>query len=235
MPSDLSVAIIGAFAIITASIIGFIVASTTARISKEQKVSEFRQSWIDLLRNDIAVAYNLSKECIFLLECYDSYIKQEKQFRIDGEKVLELEMKNLARDSLTAFNTSHSSLELKVTLIKLRLNPDKDSEYITSINLLMSLITWLSTSSENNNILDSQQAHDAIDDFEIKSHLILKSEWDRVKNGEKSFVLFITVGEFLGGTLLVAFYILLALVKFPEYFPDIEKVTTFTKSISGIS
>lgn len=60
MPTELTIATIGAAAIILAALISFIVAVSSAVIAKEQKVSEFRQAWINDFRNDIAKFYAIN-------------------------------------------------------------------------------------------------------------------------------------------------------------------------------
>jgi hypothetical protein len=193
---------------------GFLIAFTTAIIAKEQKVSEFRQAWINELRLEIAMTFNLAKSCIFYLECCQAAVRNGRH---DNE-------------SLELYNTSRSELEIKQTLIKLRLNPIKDKELIdinSSITKSIKTIEY----KDNAETFGSQRdrALQNIDQFTAESHSILKNEWERVKVGEKLFVRYRSIGElslfaFVSAILCaVSVYLLLILVtKFPEYFPGIN-------------
>lgn len=64
MTSELS----PAFASMAAAIIAAFVGSLSIIISKEQKVSEFRQTWINALRDDLAEAISATTNLTSILE-----------------------------------------------------------------------------------------------------------------------------------------------------------------------
>ncbi|WP_029568906.1 hypothetical protein [Pantoea ananatis] len=139
-------------AIIAALIAGFI-AFIGMVITKENKVSEFRQEWIKELRANITKLYNL----------YGAT-------KIDsGLSVEEIKLKE-------------NELNEVIATIRLHLNHGNQSENeknllnaINELNLKISVGTTSLTS--------------LFDNLTDKSHLVLKEEWERVKKGEKSYIL----------------------------------------------
>lgn len=214
MPADLSVAVIGAAAVIIASIIGLIVAVTTAVIAKEQKVSEFRQAWIDAFRQDAADLYTLMLQS-------NHHIYNANRLKLICKKYNpEDNTPPKANEMLLVFNEKCTEATTKLALIRFRLNPHKEKKYINNATFILRDMSDYKDCSnlEALEILHSDlqnRIHLLSDDI----HTILKSEWERVKRGEKRYIMFVTVGEFFGATFIIAFYVLLALVKFPEYFP----------------
>lgn len=151
--SGMSIGAVGAaFIAAVASILGLI-------ISKENKVSDFRQAWIDALRaeltsylssiNAIADASQLS---------YESY----------GEKVAKLS------SQYTLLNTANF-------MISLRLNPEEeDARHIMEcMNDFQNVL-----SAEKVNIRELKRIEGS---FLLSSKKLLKKEWSRVKTGEKAF------------------------------------------------
>jgi hypothetical protein len=206
MTAELTPSVIAAIAVIVAALISFLVAITTAIIAKEQKVSEFRQTWINELRVDIATMYNLARDCVFALECC----------RIDHNKNRDV--------SFNTYNEVHSKLEFKQSLIILRLNPVKDKVFIDSLNSIMIEINGIDSKSNSDSTFQSQIdiTYNVISQFQIESHAILKNEWEIVKKGEKHFVHFRDFGEVCLFAFIAAFFVLFYLAKFPEYFPGIN-------------
>lgn len=205
MSPELTPAVIGAGAVILAALISFIVAVTSAVIAKEQKISEFRQVWINELRTDIASMINLANDCTFNLIC----IRSEKP---NTEKRKDLHL---------TYNSTMSALEFKRTLIKLKLNPDKDKAFIYEIDLVIDKINNASDKCISNNKFDEliESANATFYSFEEKSHIILKSEWERVKKGELLYRSFTVSGEIFIGGLLAAFLVLVLSSNFPQYCP----------------
>ncbi|RPA50625.1 hypothetical protein EGC79_11070 [Shewanella vesiculosa] len=180
---------------IIVAFIGFLIAVTTAVIAKEQKISEFRQKWIDELRNDIANSLRYAFDCM-----YES-------------------SNHITDESIERYNSSFSKFEFHLILIKLRLNPIKDEQFILLINNTLELVSEL---NHTNIEINFKKVTESTKLFEKHSHAIIKREWEITKKGEKRFILFVTVGEFFGGAFITAFFVLLYLAKFPEYFPGIN-------------
>lgn len=126
-------------------------------LTKEQKVSEFRQKWVDELRQDIAIL-------------------------ISGAQLI-ITQKNKSNEAVEAVETdeTHKKELMHATQrIKYRLNPYDAEGLIDYIDELISLII----SGENINRAQLESLIKSIDDT---GHTILKSEWERVKKGEPWF------------------------------------------------
>ncbi|MGM8892176.1 hypothetical protein ACS8FA_15185, partial [Psychrobacter sp. 1Y1] len=163
---------------IVVAFIGFLVAVTTAIIAKEHKVSEFRQAWINDLRNDLAISLKSAFDCIY-------------------------ELQNDSKNhDIQKYNESFRELEFRLTLIKLRLNPKKDASFITLTNsLLHQLFEVHKAPNKSKAIRECQNSAKMI---EALSHEMLKNEWERVKLGEKGFLRFKSFGKFLASTFMIA-------------------------------
>lgn len=196
MPTELTVATIGAGAVILAAIISLIVAVTSAVIAKEQKVSEFRQAWINDLRNDIASTITLANDCIHYLNNLCIEKNDEIKFKIQED-----------------YNKTMSNLELKSILLKLKLNPQKDNEIIENVNSIISSINKAAIEIEKPGTATHESAIKKVENksyqtllkFEKNGHLTLKNEWERVKKGENNFVKFRGFGELCLFAFITAF------------------------------
>jgi hypothetical protein len=151
---DISVGAIGA-AMITAaiSLIGLIVA-------KEQKISDFRQAWIDALRSEIT-SYLTSMNAI-----------------VDATS---LPYKNQA-EKVKALSPLYSSLNNANFFITLRLNPDEKN----SKGLLACMKTFEEMASRPDGLIRENVKRVELD-FLLASKNLLKYEWRRVKRGEPTF------------------------------------------------
>lgn len=159
---SLSVAVITGFI----SFIGLV-------ISKENKISEFRQTWIDELRKDISdyISYIEKHEFYFT---YTSKIDKEN----GGSGVLNKEGLDLY------LRESHIVISL-YTRIVLRLNRNKHKdilEILGETNKSYSTSVYNPNYYSNNRDLSKYNA--ALRD---KSEILLKNEWERVKKGEPWF------------------------------------------------
>ena len=132
-------------------------------ISKEQKVSEFRQAWIDRVRNDVA---ELIGKCSEIghnwIMVQDEYRKNKKV----GDKFL--------KDNLETFK----DIDLTISRIKLSLNPDDDNEMLKALEAV---------EDATNSPSKIKNLSDAVNNIESLSHKVFKTEWERVKSGEPIF------------------------------------------------
>lgn len=149
--------------IIVAIIAGF-VSFVGLVITKEQKVSEFRQAWIDDLRNDVA---KLMSAINHFELAYLIYRKQNAG--------------RLAHDFIDENVEITNKIQLMIHRINLRLNP-KDSEGI--IEELDNLSDILISPYE---MMKDNALENATKSFSNKVHVVLKNEWERVKKGEPWF------------------------------------------------
>jgi hypothetical protein len=136
-------------------------------ISKEQKVSEFRQSWIDALREDIS---NLIAHANLI---HAELLKLAQENPPDKRKFLDRTARN------------HIATNRSTTRIKLRLNlTEADSQALhNSIQKLDALLT-----TDPSVLVQSQDEITSINlKIEEDAAKVLKAEWERVKDGELNY------------------------------------------------
>lgn len=128
-------------------------------LTKEQKVSEFRQKWVDELRKDLSL---LVATVEVFIRAYKNSTNRVSNYRIDNDK--------------------QEILSHTIQRIKYRLNPDDAEGLIEVVDEL---------SSE---LMSGHISHDSIANLEYLleqaneiGHVILKTEWERVKKGELWF------------------------------------------------
>jgi hypothetical protein len=168
---------------ICAAVIGGTVSFVVTMLSKEQKTSEFRQAWIDGLREDLA---NFAGISALLADIVDSRMAR-------GETLESIE---------GAVVSSHLAdiQEIEVARLKIlfRLNPVEHATLIERIDAMFEH----SAIEEFENPGSGERL---ISDFVAESQKVLKSEWKRVKRGEITFrmtkwisLLFVTVSIVCG-------------------------------------
>ncbi|WP_330210094.1 hypothetical protein [Pseudomonas sp. AM4(2022)] len=144
-------------AVVVAVIAGAISLSV-AILTKDQKTSEFRQSWIDSLRNDVS---KLAGIMYAMLSFADSV-------KAKGE--------SHAYEFLVSSKDSFVDMVNLITRIRLRLNVKEHAR----------LLAVLDTMSQGEG-LSKKQTESLIEGVVAETQLVLKTEWQRVKRGEKSF------------------------------------------------
>jgi hypothetical protein len=126
-------------------------------ISKEQKTSEFRQAWINTLRDDISkfIGQVDSVTKLVLINKTSKYKEKTSSAIILG-------------------STEMREVQLKINLL---INPKeyKHQDLVALLNAITENITTQTNNNEN------------IVDLTTLSQKILKKEWDRVKDGEPIF------------------------------------------------
>lgn len=147
--------------LITPLIVGLIAGSVSlviAILAKDQKTSEFRQIWIDALRNDVAQFIGH----ISVYKTLSKIIRSKQQS--DVHSFILSQQKELLETAMLA------------SRIKLRLNPE---EHVDLIDLL---------DRPEGYGADDEAIELHIASISSATHIILKVEWERVKRGEKSVV-----------------------------------------------
>lgn len=134
-------------------------------ISKESKISDFRQNWIDELRKDLALVITNAH----LLDGY-------KQLNLDGT-----ENKDIFNDVKQYFHEINSAS----SRISLRLNSSENE----SNNLLNSIANLEAYLSKKLIDVDETAVNKLEKEIIMNSKIVLKKEWNRVKSGEKSYKL----------------------------------------------
>jgi hypothetical protein len=152
--ADISVGAIGAAAI------GGVASLLTLVISKESKTSEFRQTWIDAFRNDVAEAIG---SLTLLLPLFS-----ERDGTSDGKEL---------HEPLLRASSALARVELRLNLL------EEDHQDLQ--NLIHE--AEQAFHDAENGAYDSDAANDMSRRIVDKTQMILKSEWDRVRNGEPAF------------------------------------------------
>ncbi len=130
-------------------------------ISKEQKISDFRQKWIDEIRTDIAE----------LMGCLSTY---EIKWAITDSKENEDTFVKFITDNVETM----SNIQLLRHRISLRLNPVKDKKLVKTLDNIETMMM------SPNEMAESGMFKNLTDTLNTQSHDMLKVEWSRVKDGE---------------------------------------------------
>lgn len=141
---------------IAALIAGAISFSITI-ISKDQKTSEFRQAWIDGLRNDVA-------EMAGMVSAISDFKSEHEERNTDSTEFF--------LERLEEF----SKLDGLVYRIRLRLNPQEHKK-------LYALLEFF----HDGNTAEGEAINAAMSEFVDEIQIVLKAEWSRVKSGEFSY------------------------------------------------
>lgn len=149
-----------AIATIVAALVGGTITYLVAVFTKESKVSEFRQTWIDGLREDTAK---------FIGIWY--YVAAELEL-VPSEELT-------TRDFWRSMKDEFMELEILQAKIQLRLNPKEHAGVIEQLTFL--------ARGESFTGLTHDQRTTEIGAFSDDIQVILKSEWDRVKRGEATY------------------------------------------------
>lgn len=164
--------------IIAAIIAGFI-AFIGMIITKESKVSEFRQAWINEFREEISLLIEAYKEWAYTTVLYKNHSLISHMPLADTELAKSLREKSKWYDQVLL--ESKGEIERYKGRIKLRLNSDlnrRSNEENELDDLLEKIIK--TTDLESVDTLSSK--------IYLKSSLILSTEWKVVKKGEESYV-----------------------------------------------
>jgi len=140
-------------------------------IAKDQKTSEFRQGWIDRLREDIST---FTSQVEYVSAMYEFALKNDPD-SFHSPKEQEKFVKSISPRLREIANMHHR--------IKLRLNPEEHK----SLAALVTEITGLFPDIRA--ISDVARVETLITNLIKESQLVLKREWKRVKRGEIGFVL----------------------------------------------
>lgn len=162
-------AFVAAGAIAAALITGFF-SFLNLITSKEQKVSEFRQHWINELRQEIS---NYTASITYLSIAYGTYRKK----RSEDKDLLEF------YDSV---RESHEKITSAFTSILLRINPNEKNKALATINLEFLEALHKTRELFNENKLEESRLQCNL--IREKSIPLLKEEWKRVKRGERAYI-----------------------------------------------
>lgn len=171
MHADLPAQALAAVATLVASLIAAAVGFVNLTLTKELKTSEFRQAWIDALREDLAKFLGAARAFARAVEVVHTFgpdYKDKVPLLIGDDKISELRYQ--AAETLSR--------------IRLRLNPD-EPEHDELLRLLVKAVRIQNETLANGGSI--QTTLDAIDAANDYARPVLKKEWKRVKAGELPF------------------------------------------------
>ena len=171
MHTDLPAQSIVAIATLVAALITGAISFVNLTLTKEQKTSEFRQAWIDALREDLAQFLGAARAFARATEAIHQFgpdYKSKAVLTITDEKV------------------SHLRYQAAETFcrIQLRLNPT-EPEHVELLRLLRRAIEEQNAMLANGGGIDATMK--AIEVATAYAQPVLKKEWERVKRGELPF------------------------------------------------
>lgn len=164
--------------IIAAMIAGFI-AFIGMLITKESKVSEFRQAWINEFREEISLLVEAYKEWAYTTKNYQTHLSISLIYLVESESSKSHREKSKWYEQVLL--ESKSEIERYKGRIKLRLNSDlnRRSDEENELDDLLEKIIKTT---------DLKLVEALSDKIYLNSSLILSTEWKVVKKGESSYV-----------------------------------------------
>ncbi len=171
MHGELPTASLAGMATIVAALIAGAISFVNLTLTKEQKTSEFRQAWIDALREDLATFFATIRAFSRAhqeLQLFGKDNKDDAPLAITGEMVS---------------NLRYQVAETKYR-IQLRLNP-KEKEHIELFRLMNVAMDTQQRVIERK--AETNETLLAVEAAASYAPDVLKKEWDRVKKGEFPF------------------------------------------------
>lgn len=169
IPSTLYIAL---GAMIAALITGFF-SYVNLVSSKENKVSEFRQDWINGLRKEIADFTTGIQGVIRINESFSNAYPNDK------------EMKEAVADYHSHSSRYFDLTSDSISKIQLRLNPKQAEEHPESHEA--KLLSCIRKARDQFNARDYDGARISSSEIRALAVPLLKGEWERVKNGEPEY------------------------------------------------
>jgi hypothetical protein len=140
-----------------AALIAGVISFSVTVLSKDQKTSEFRQAWIDGLRNDVAELAGMASATSDIFEELQRANKDASEFILGRPDDL-------------------SKMDGLVFRIRLRLNPAEHQKIIGLLDFF-----------HDGQAADPKKINSVIMQLVSETQVVLKAEWSRVKAGELSF------------------------------------------------
>jgi hypothetical protein len=138
--------------------------------SKETKVSEFRQAWINALRDDLAALFSNIRTLTRALQ--------------ETRKPPQAMYANFVIDSATFTKVRHGSAETyHRILLRLNANQTDHNELRHLLNEMMGALQ----SFMGNNSVGATLPIDAMESAALAAEAVLKAEWRTVKSGEEAY------------------------------------------------
>jgi hypothetical protein len=171
MSQELPIYSIVAMATVTASLIAATIAFVNLTLTKELKTSEFRQAWINSLREDLSIFFACARAFARATEEHHFFNKSESEensFKISSDKVSDMryQVAEVYSRITLKLNYKEPEHEELLRLMKVAIRKQNEALKIKS---------------------DSTETIKAIEVATKYSRPLIKTEWDRVKNGEPAY------------------------------------------------
>ncbi|MCE5182273.1 MAG: hypothetical protein LLG15_10775 [Betaproteobacteria bacterium] len=150
---------------ITAALIAGAISFVSAVLSKDQKTSEFRQAWIDSLRDEVS-------EFLSHVSTITSMLRSKHSRGSSVEELLKY---------VEESDEGMRQASLMYARIRLRLNPKENAALLEKLDAVRDLL-------RSAKAFDKDYAGQAYKDLINEAQQVLKVEWKRVKRGEWAFV-----------------------------------------------
>jgi hypothetical protein len=197
MPTEIPAQAVVAIATVIAALITGVIAMVNLTLGKELKVSEMRQAWIDALRNDLAEFFTGVSVLSTAAEQEFEKDRGIEQFhKISDEAAIE----------------SYAEVHRSLSRIKLRLNPD-EAAHIKLETLLMTVLDEYN-SAESQPRRFAKNSQRAATEAGAQARVVLKQEWERVKQGEPAFA---ALRKWVTPTLILLSSIFVAVILFARF------------------
>lgn len=199
------------FIIISAIIAGFF-SYTSLIVSKENKVSEFRQEWINSLRNSIS-SYVSSL-------CYISMLYKHRSGQIE-EKKDKFNMTRDIEDIYSKMNESYNDIIFRINDKEVNTNGNEiNSKFLSELKRTRQLYL----TGKWDSVIES------CDDLREASKPLLKHEWNRVKEGEPNYQ---KAKKYSLIVLCIAFLAVVTSTAYSILDPDNEKLDSQSKTFTS--
>ncbi|AEV27735.1 hypothetical protein Dsui_3405 [Azospira oryzae PS] len=196
-----------AFGVVSAAIIAGIFSYINLVSVKESKVSEFRQSWINDLRQELSEYISATRSLI-----------EKLRYENGGQFI--------PKQYFMAKKNNHGALYNQMlnskTSILLRINDKEKQESIKKLNNeFLALVEGIHEDFES---AEFSKSEEKIETLISKSREVLKYEWNRARDGERGYryaknIALITVA------LSIAFLVIVAILKISPAAPVDQKTT----------
>lgn len=171
---------------ITAALIAGAISFVSTILSKEQKTSEFRQAWIDSLREELS-------EFFSHIYTIATFLRMKSARGGQIEQLL---------DYFEERDDEVCKAEMMYTRIMLRLNPKEHQKLFKALREVHSLIL-------SKKILEKDHVAQLSNELMQESRTVLKYEWKRVKRGEFAFMVtkYVSLMIFLASVAATILYV----------------------------
>lgn len=156
--------------------------------SKEAKISEFRQAWIDALRQEVSAYISSVRTLATSLEAYKKKCHDINLTEVCEERASPLiKINELSSEQRANFINDNKDLYQTITenyhKIQLRINPEETAQGKLYYDFMFSV----NSSYQNSHLEEIDLMLNDLESIVKHGAVALKFEWERVKEGEPSY------------------------------------------------